>query len=160
MDTIKYEDYKNKLVESLMEFLNKLNRLEKNYYTMQHEFNNSYNGNQIPIELVNKWKNIWKEFSEKKRGVLRKYCTEIVSEAPMVGGHIGKPTQFYFIENEYDLQFIMKTEKKATIEINYEPFRGSCYGKQFIFSPTKDGWKISSIKERLGKDESWSKCYM
>ena len=78
----------------------------------------------------------------------------------MVGGHICKPTQFYFIENEYDLQFIMKTEKKATIEINYELFKGSCYGKQFIFSPTKDGWKISSIKERLGKDESWSKCYM
>lgn len=34
------------------------------------------------------------------------------------------------------------------------------FGKQFIFSPTKDGWKINSIKERLGEDEGWSKTYM
>lgn len=160
MDVTKYESYKNQLVQRLIEFLNKLNSLEKKYYTLNQEFDSSYTGQQIPIELADKGRQIWKEFRKKKREILREYCTEIVSEAPTVGGCFGKPTQFYFIENKFDLQFIMKTEKRAVIEINYETLNGSCYGSQFIFSPTKDGWKISSIKDRLSKDESWSKYYM
>lgn len=160
MDAKKYEDYRNQLVERLMEFLKRLNSLEEEYNNMKQEFNDSYEGNQIPEELVDKGRKIWKEFSEKKREILRDYCTDKVSEIPRIGGFMGEPTQFYFIEKEHDLQFIMKTEKKAVIEINYEEWKGSCFGKQFIFSPTKDGWKINSIKERLGKDESWSKTCM
>ncbi|MBZ0310954.1 MULTISPECIES: hypothetical protein [Clostridium] len=160
MDTKKYEDYKKQLIEILIAFLKNLNSLEEEYNIMEENFNNSYEGNQIPVELIDKGRQIWKEFSQKKRGILREYCTEKVSETPRIGGSMGKPTQFYFIEKEHNLQFIMKTEKKAVIEIDYEEWKGSCFGKQFIFSPTKDGWKINSIKERLGKDESWSKTYM
>lgn len=160
MDVKKYNDYKNQLVDKLMEFLKKLNTLEEKYMTIIKEFDSSYKGNQIPIKLADNRKQIWKEFSNKKREILREYCTENISEAPGIGGSMGKPTQFHFIENEHELQFIMKTERKAVIEINYEKWKGSCFGKQFIFSPTKDGWKISSIKERLDKDESWSKTYM
>lgn len=160
MDTKKYESYKNQLVKRLIDFLNKLNSLEKDYYIMNQELDNSYRGHQIPIELVDKEKQVWKEFRTKKREILREYCTEIVSEAPTVGGSLGKPTQFHFIENDFDLNFIMKTEKRAVIEINYETPYGSCYGSQFIFYPTKEGWRISSIKDRLSKDECWSKSYV
>ncbi|MFL0252900.1 hypothetical protein ACJDT4_21055 [Clostridium neuense] len=117
MDAKKYEDYKNQLVEKLMEFLNKLNSLEKKYNVMEQEFNDSYEGNQIPEELVDKGRRIWKEFSQKKREILREYCTEKISEASRIGGCMGEPTQFYFIDKEHDLQFIMKTEKKLLLKL-------------------------------------------
>jgi len=91
--------------------------LEEKYNVMEQEFNNSYEGNTIPVELIDKGRQIWNEFSQKKREILREYCTEKISEIPRVGGHMGEPTQFYFIEKEHDLQFIMKTEKKLLLKL-------------------------------------------
>lgn len=160
MDITKYENYKTKLVNVLMEFLFKLNTLEEKYYLMNEEFDKSYEGNQIPDELISREREIWTNFKDEKVEILKAYCTSKITDAPRIGGQMGSPTQFYFIEKEHELNFVMKSERKATIEINYEEWSGSCFGKQFVFTHTDDGWKINSIKERLGKDESWTKTYL
>lgn len=67
MDGKKYENYKNQLVERLMEFLKRLNSLEEKYNAMEQEFNNFYDGDQIPEELVDKGRKISIYFFANKR---------------------------------------------------------------------------------------------
>lgn len=67
MDAKKYENYKNQLVERLMEFLKRLNSLEEKYNAMEQEFNNFYDGDQIPEELVDKGRKISIYFFANKR---------------------------------------------------------------------------------------------
>lgn len=160
LDDERLEKYKKEFTRTLMEVLGKLNALEHEYYEKNEEFDNSYEGNTIPEHLVETHKIIWKEYKLKYRDILREYCTEKVSEDPSSTGSMGKPCKYYFIEKYHELSFIMKTEKKAIIEINYEEWKGSCYGKQFTFHPTESGWKISCVKGRFAKEDSWSRDWM
>lgn len=156
----KLDSYKKQLTSTLLEALTKLNALEEEYNAKEVEFNNSYPGNTIPEHLVEIGDKIWTDYEKKFRDILREYCTDKVSEDPRSGGSMGSPTRFHFIEEKYELNFIMKSEKKAIIEINYEKWKGSCFGIQFTFSPTENGWRISCVKERLSKDKSWSNYWM
>lgn len=160
MDITKYEDYKRQMVRILIEFLWKLNALQEKYNIITQEFSDSYEGDEIPNDLVDKGQQIWDEYNDKKLQILREYCTDKVLEDSKSGDKIGKPSQFYFLEREHQLDFIMNSNKKAIIEINYEEWDGSSFGKQFTFIPTVKGWKVNCIKERDGKYESWTTAYL
>lgn len=154
------EQYKDMLVPILMEFLRKLNSLEKIYFCKTRDFEKLYQGNTIPEELCPVIDKIWSDYGMKKKDILRQYCTPKITEVKYLGRSLKEPAKFEFIEGDYQLRFIMKSTRKAIIELDYEEWKGSTFSKQFSFSNTESGWKVNEMKERLGEDEAWTKICM
>jgi hypothetical protein len=139
----KFQSFKDEIISLLIPVLQKLTQLENE--TMAKE----------------RGKVDFDEYRRNYRQIIEPICTEALLIEWRLGS-CGSPAKYDYPALNFErISFIMKTAKKAAVEIYYE--YGLNKADQFIFTKTDDGWKLNAKKSGLNRpyfifaDGKWRK---
>ncbi|MCX8526170.1 hypothetical protein OF897_19840 [Chryseobacterium formosus] len=139
----------NEIITFLVESLQKIDILDKEVFERNEALLNPKEPSLIQpgeMELV-------AEYTER-----RKMITDSISLKPQedFGYFPGKPSRYdYMNDTTVKIDFIMKSNTRAVIEIEYEYFTKR--KDQFIIRNVENNWKIESKNVLLSRKDGWEK---
>ncbi|MFK7750503.1 MAG: hypothetical protein AB8B65_19080 [Kordia sp.] len=148
----KFQHFADEIICFLIEILQEIHTLEKEIFERSSALKNPDEPHQVqPGE-----KELWTEFTQR-----RKVITAPASLKPTDGGSnsFGKPTKYEYLSySKTKVLFIMKSAKRAVVEIQYE------YGieskDQFVLKRDENGWKVATKKYGFQGEDKWYKSQL
>lgn len=151
----KYQEMKYELIPILINLLDEISILESTFIKKNEELKAGKIKLGIPSSQIPPgYEEMWKEYKQKYRELIEEICTEELLEYGFANS-IGKPGKYDYLKTGCDLFFIMKSSKRATIEIHFE--KGISMRNQFILRKIDDNWKISDKKYGFIGETTWYK---
>lgn len=152
----KYQEMKYELIPILINLLDDISNLESTFINKSEDLEEKKLKLGIPSSQVSPGsEEMWKEYKKKYRELIERICTEELLKYGFANS-MGKPGEYSYLKAGCNLFFIMKSSKRATIEIHFE--KGNSMRHQFILRKIDDNWKISDKKYGFRRETSWHKC--
>ncbi len=147
--TEKFLPFKDEIIDFLLSKLEKLNKLEQEIFERSQKLKSPKEPNQIqPGE-----KELWREYKERHKQITDSVC---MKPSKNTTSSFGKPTKYEYITYpDTKIIFIMKSAKRAVIEMEYE--NGVKSKDQFILKKEGNDWKIFAKKYGYQGESTWYK---
>lgn len=146
---VKYQGLSKEVLLVLIKNLQALDRLEKEIYQRSLELKNPKEPNQMqPGEAE-----LWKEYASRYVELSSPMCLKPVDQGSR---SFGEPSKYdYLSYPDTKLVFLMKSLKRAVVEVHYE--YGAESKEQFVLKKDGDDWKIEGKKYGFPGEEKWYK---
>ncbi len=132
------------IVSFLLEKLRLLHNLEQDFYEKHQNMPNANKASQFRL--------FFKKYNEQRKNIIDKFCTNPIAES----SSLAKPTSYEYVnDTNTQIVFIMKSAKKAIVEIYYES--GIAKKDQFTLKKVDNEWKIDGKKYGFQGESTWSK---
>ncbi|CEK36574.1 hypothetical protein UMC2_34441 [[Clostridium] sordellii] len=151
----KYQEMKYELIPILINLLDEISILESTFIKKEEELESEKIKLGIPSHQTHpRDKDMWKEYKQKYRELIEGICTEELIEYGFANS-MGDPGEYDYLKTGCELFFIMKSSKRAIIEIHFE--EGISKKHQFILRKIDDNWKVSDKKYGFTGEKTWYK---
>lgn len=129
--------YVDDIMPLLISLLKRLDIVENKAYTSNRENKDEYN-----------------ELKEEYGRIASEVCTkELLERGYLIA--FGNPTKYGHINKGCELEFVMKSEKQATVIMYNERDKSYLATYRFVFKNLDDDWKLCSVHYRHGNDDTW-----
>lgn len=145
----KFLPMKNELVEFLITILQEINRLEQEIFNRSEKLKNPKEPNQVqPGE-----DELWEEYTSRYRKIVSPIFLDTTQGNP---DSFGNPAKYdYLLYPDTKLIFIMKSENRAVVEIEFYQSIGK--KEQFVLKKEIENWKIATKKYGFIGENTWHK---
>ena len=134
------------IIRSLIETLTAICDLEEKYCVIKGEHGDMF------------YEEFWHEYEEEYRVIIEPVCTEELLKRGYADS-LGSPSTYAYIKTtDYNIDFTMKSDKKAIVEIYNEDEIMERHQLTFIY--TENGYKIHTVKYGYGERTTWTNYHI
>lgn len=147
----KFKDKQDEVCNFLFDILRKLNDLENEVYERGEELKKK---RPEPHIMAPGEDELWEEYERRTGDIVKPVCSEKLLKR-RYGGAFGKPVHYFYVDGECTARFIMKSAKKAMVEVHF--MHGTPQFHRFVLNSDGGAWLLDEMY--YGFDSDPQKLY-